>query len=308
MTARTFVLRAGDGADLHSYCWRPDGEPRGVVTIAHGMAEHAGRYARFAERLVEAGFAVYAHDHRGHGGTAPDEASLGHFADRDGWTQVIADLRGLVAYARGAHPAAPAVLLGHSMGAIMAQHVMLFHPGDADLVILSGSSLVTAPQATAGRLLARFLCWRQGPRARSALLARLSFGRFNRGLEGRTPFDWLSRDPQEVDRYVADPRCGFQMTNQAWVDLLGGLVAIGRGDWGQVREALPVCLIAGEDDPVGNRGRGVRALADRIRAGGRARVTVRLFPGGRHEMLNEINRDEVIADLVRWLDRHLGQP
>lgn len=281
------------------------GNVRGIVQIAHGMAEHGERYARFARELVEHGWSVWADDHRGHGRTAKDEASLGHFADEDGWARVIADLRRIAAAARKEHPGVPLVLLGHSMGSFLAQSLVLRHPQEIDALILSGSSAGGGALVGLGKQIAKLERLRSGKRGKSALLTKLSFGQYNSGFEGRTEFDWLSRDPIEVDKYVADPKCGFRVTNQAWIDLLGALEELGHGDWSRLPREMPILVFSGERDPVGDRAKGVRRLLATLRGAGLAKVADKLYPEGRHEMLNEINRDEVFADVIRWLDANV---
>ena len=304
--AASLRLRADDGIEIAVHRWLPDGRAaRGIVQISHGMAEHGGRYARFAARLNRDGWAVYASDHRGHGDTAKDGSSLGHFADEDGWARVVADLRTVAAHARHEHAGVPLVLFAHSMGSYIAQSLVLAHPREVDGLILSGTNAGGGALVRAGKLVAKLERLRQGKRGRSELLARMSFGQFNRGFEGRTAFDWLSRDPREVDAYVADTRCGFPCTNQLWIDLLSALVELGRADWSGVPRELPILVFAGEHDPAGDRGKGVRKLVVAMRAAGLS-VTDRLYLEGRHEMLNETNRDQVENDVATWLAEHIA--
>jgi alpha-beta hydrolase superfamily lysophospholipase len=302
------MLRADDGVEIAVYRWLPEGRTvRGIVQIAHGMAEHGARYARFAARLNRDGWAVYASDHRGHGNTAAHGNSLGYFADEDGWARVVGDLRTVAAHARGEHPRVPLVLFAHSMGSYVAQSLVLAYPRVLDGLILSGTSIGGGALVRAGVLVAKLERLRQGKHGTSALLARMSFGKFNDGFEGRTAFDWLSRDQREVDKYVADPKCGFPCANQLWVDLLGGVAELGRADWSRLPRDLPVLVFAGELDPVGDRGKGVRKLVAAMRAA-HLSVTDRLYPQGRHEMLNETNRDDVENDVATWLAEHFATP
>ncbi|AKF10239.1 alpha/beta hydrolase [Sandaracinus amylolyticus] len=304
-TTETFMLRADDGVEIAVHRWLPAGKPRGIVQIAHGMAEHGKRYARLAQQLNDAGWAVYASDHRGHGLTAKTDAEVGHFCDEDGWNRVIADLRMIAQHARREHPGVPYVLFGHSMGSFLAQTLVLRHPQELDALVLSGSTAGGGPLVAAGKQAAKLERIRVGKRGTSPLLTQLSFGSYNRGFEGRTKYDWLSRDPVEVDLYCADARCGFEVTTQTWIDLLGALEELGRGQWSRLPRELPILVFAGELDPVGERGKGVRRLVDTMRKAGLGRVTDRLYPAGRHEMINETNRDEVMGSLVRWLDEHV---
>lgn len=303
MRAGTFDLSRDDGATLHVYRWAPDAAgARGVVQIAHGLAEHAGRYARVAQVLTDAGFVVYANDHRGHGKSARREEDLGHFADRHGFAALVADLRALNRRIAETEPGAPIVLFGHSMGAMLTEAYLVQHGATLAGAVLSGASGHAGLLAVIGRGMARAERLRLGPRGRSPILQAMSFSGFNRGFEGRTPFDWLSRDAAEVDAYAADPRCGFALTTQAWLDVLDGVrVTEDRAAMRNIPRELPLYVFSGADDPVGHRTRGPRWVLDAYQDAGLARVTHKFYPGGRHEMLNEINRDEVHADLVAWL-------
>lgn len=298
----TFQLRAEDGASIHVYRWLPHGEVRAVVQIAHGMAEHAARYGRLAEALTQAGYAVYADDHRGHGKTAAP-ADLGHYADQNGWSLVLSDLRALSKRAKEEHPGKKLVLFGHSMGSFFAQQLLQKHADELDGLVLSGTN---APGSILERLgigVAKLERARKGPRGTSRLLTFLSFGSFNDAFKPtRTEFDWLSKDHAEVDQYIADPLCGFPCTTQLWVDLLEGLQAIATSGFGGVRKDFPVYLFAGDKDPVSRGGKGVTELHERLVSAGLQRATIRLYPGGRHEMLNETNRDEVMRDVIAFLD------
>lgn len=274
MRADSFRLAAEDGAQLHVYRWLPDGEPRGAVQIAHGLAEHAGRYARLAEALTGAGWAVYADDHRGHGQTA-SPADLGFFAERDGWAKCVADLWALNRRIAADLPGQPIVFLGHSMGSFLGQSFVAAHSDAIAACVFSGSNGPPPAIAGAGRMIARIERLRQGPRGKSALLQKLMFGEFNKRFEpARTGFDWLSRDAAEVDKYVADPLCGFEFANQLAVDLLDALGGLLKPDaLGRIRKDLPIYIFSGSDDPVGAN---LAALAAAYRGAGLARRHARL--------------------------------
>lgn len=295
-------LTAADGHHIAAKLCLPEGTPRGLVQIAHGMAEHCARYARVAEALAAEGWAVVTHDHRGHGASAPSDRDLGHFADEDGWRRVREDLRQVRAAGRERAPEGPVVLLGHSMGSFIALSEQIDAGGSVDRLVLSGSNVGGGALVSAGLVAAKAERLRQGKRGKSKVLAFLSFGSFNKGFEGRTEFDWLSRDEAEVDRYVADPWCGFDCTNQLWIDLLEALLDNGRPErLRRLPSDLPVYLLCGDRDPVSQGGKGVRALEKQLRAAGVGSVTTQIYRDGRHEMFNETNRDRVVADLVGWL-------
>ncbi|MCB1533995.1 MAG: lysophospholipase [Rhodoblastus sp.] len=304
MRADTFRVKADDGAEFHTYRWLPDDAPRAIFQVAHGLAEHAARYARLARVLTAQGFGVYANDHRGHGQTA-GAGDLGLFAERDGWRKCIGDLWTLNRRISAEHSGSPIILLGHSMGSFMAQDFVADHSDAIAALVLSGSNGPPPAIAGIGRMIARIERLRLGARGKSALLQAMMFGEFNKRFKpARTEFDWLSRDPAEVDAYVADPLCGFEFTNQLAVDLLDALGPLLKPErLARIRKDLPVYIFSGSDDPVGAN---LQALADAYRTAGLTRVDMRLYSGARHETLNETNRDEVTSDLVAWTRKALG--
>lgn len=302
--ASTFTFETSDHRSLHVYRWLPEGEPLAVLQIAHGMAEHAGRYAQTAEAFTRAGFAVYAHDHRGHGRSVGEGAILGHMDDVDGFGRAVRDLCDLGRRIARDHEK-PIVLLGHSMGSFMAQRVLADHAEQYAAVALSSTNGRPPPIAQAGRAVARIERARHGPTGSSPLLQKLSFDDFNKRFRpNRTAFDWLSRDEDEVDAYVADPLCGFAVSTQTWISLLDSLPTLATPEaLARIPKHMPVYLFAGTHDAVGDFGRGVMRLVDDYRAAWLTDLTVRLYDGGRHEMLHEINRDEVNDELVAWAKR-----
>lgn len=307
MRSSDFTHRASDAKRLFVYRYLPDeGTPvKAVVHVAHGMAEHAARYARLAEVLTAAGYAVYANDHRGHGKTASTD-ELGFFTTEGGFARVVADLVELVAHEKKEHPGLPLVLFGHSMGSYMVQAFLIEHGGELAGAVLSGSAGKPNLLASAGRLVARAERLRAGPRGTSKLLGDLSFGAFNKQFAPtRTAFDWLSRDAAEVDKYVADPLCGFDVTTTLWVDVLDALGAIAQPErQARIPKALPIYVFAGSEDPVSEKTKSLEQLLGAYRLAGIRDVSHRFYPGARHETLNETNRDEVTRDLVTWLDAH----
>ncbi|NQD93695.1 alpha/beta hydrolase [Pseudomonas sp. CrR25] len=305
MQHEAFWLNSGDAAPLYLNRWFAEQPPKAVVMVAHGMAEHSGRYARLGEALVAAGFELYAHDQRGHGQTA-SRGRIGHYADDNGWNLVVGDLARLNHHIRQQHPQAPIFLLGHSMGSYIGQAYLMQHSCSLQGAILSGSNYQPLWLYRAARLIARFERWRQGPLGYSKLIDYLSFGSFNQAFKpNRTRFDWLSRDPLEVDQYVDDPLCGFLCTNQLWLDLLGGLQQITPPEHlTQIDRQLPLLVIGGARDPV-SQGKRLHHLVDALRQAGLQQVQLNIYPDARHELLNESNRDEVTRHLIDWLDQAL---
>jgi len=293
-----------DGVEVAVYRWDAAAQPRAVVQVAHGMGEYGQRYGRLAEALTAAGYTVYASDHRGHGETATGPDDLGHFRDEAGWEALVDDLFRINQTIAERHPGLPRVLLGHSMGAIVVQDYLALHGDSLAGAVLSAAGGGRRLLAGAASLIARFERMRLGPRVSSDLLQALSFGDFNKRFEPtRTEFDWLSADEAEVDAYIADPQCGVPITVQGWIDVLHGVRRIDDpAQLGKIPETMPLYVMSGSLDPVGNATKGVTWLLERLKRAGAQRVTHRFYEGGRHEMFNEVNRTEVVADLVEWLD------
>lgn len=301
------AIDTNDGERILIDTWAPTTDARGIVQILHGLSEHAARYERFAWDCVEQGFVVVVHDHRGHGATCPAD-ELGHFADEQGWQKVIDDAVRVSAAARQSHAGLPFVLFGHSMGSYIAQAFVIQQPNAVDALVLSGSTAAPRLQLYLGRLAARFEAWRRGKQFPSPTLNQQAFGAFNkRFAPTRTEFDWLSRDEAEVDLYVADPLCGAVPSAQLWYDLLGGLVAIGKkSSLRKVPSTLPVLITGGSEDPVGGR-HGMQKLATLWAATGHVAVTLQVFDDGRHEMLNETNREDFTDFVLKWMSAAIDQ-
>jgi alpha-beta hydrolase superfamily lysophospholipase len=298
-----------DGGSLFVRSFLPETQTRGVVQIVHGMAEHSARYARLAQALTQQGFAVYADDHRGHGQSATSRTELGHFSDRNGWDNAVGDELTVLEEIRARHRSLPVILLGHSMGSYIARTLAIRHGERYQGLILSGTSHDAPLTYKVAGLLAKAERLRLGKREKSPLLRKLSFEAFNAKIQNpRTPADWLSRDPAEVDKYNTDPFCGFECTTQLWVDLFGGLVEIcTASNIARMPKSLPVLIIAGEHDPLNNRLAGIRKLHRAFESAGIKDLTQRIYAGARHELFNETNRDEVTRDVLHWLEEHVSR-
>ncbi len=289
MQEHPFTLTSLDEHVIAGTLYRP-ATPTAVMVIAHGMAEHAGRYADFARWLAERNIAVLTYDHRGHGAGCA-ERQRGFYSADQGWAKVTDDLFRVLRHSRATLPGLPVVLLGHSMGSFIAQSCVQQHPESVDSLILSATNRIARFELQLSGLLIGAIHRVYGATHRSPTIARMTFGKFNRRFRpNRTDGDWLSRDPAQVDAYLADPLCGFECTTGLWRDFIRGLLTIDPGQW---RKDLPVHLFGGTDDPVGEMGAGLTRHFQAIRDAGIERVSLRLFDGGRHEMLNEVNRDEV---------------
>lgn len=280
MEESTIVVTTADGIELQVYRWAPAGEPRGVVQIQHGLGEHALRYKRFAEALTGAGYLVYAPDGRGSGRTAA--GNYGHWGS-DSWPGWVDDVARLVRRVHSDHPGMPLALFGHSMGSFATQQFLVDHSGEVDAVVLSGTTEVSGLV----------------PLLDSPEPADLSA--FNAGFEHRTGFEWLSRDEAEVDKYVADPGCGF--TSEPFRGIPTLLAAADPERLSGIRPDLPILLVSGSADPIAGGGAAVELVAQRYRDAGLTDVTVTIYPDARHEVLNETNRDEVTAQVVAFLGR-----
>ena len=302
----TFSLPAPDGTVLHGRRWLPEGPPRAVVQLAHGMVEHVGRYDHLGRRLAAEGYAVHGADHRGHGRTGEGPGSLAHLADEAGFARAVDDLLLVTRHAQVEHPGVPVVLLGHSMGSFLARAYAARHGELLAALVLSGTGGHPGALGHLGLALAELEARLRGPQVRSRMMETLVLGPNNRPFRpNRTDFDWLSRDTAQVDAYVADELCGGHGTAAFYRDLLTGVLWVGGPDVAaRVPADLPVLVVSGEVDPVGGAP-AVSEVAGLLRAGGVRDVTERVWPDARHEVFNETNRDEVLDDLVTWLDGHL---
>lgn len=308
MLESDFRLPAKDGTPLFVREWLPDGKPRAVIQIVHGMAEHSARYARLARALNQHGFAVYADDHRGHGMTAQRPEDLGHFGDEDSWNLVVGDLLAISEEIKSRHPGVPHIALGHSMGSFMLRSALLQRPRDWTAIVLSGTGHSAPFVQRINRVTPRLERKRLGKRGKSFLIRKFSFEAFNAKFEQRTSADWLSRDNAEVDKYVADPLCGFECSVQLWYDMFGGLRQIfSDAALQQLPRDLPLYVMSGARDPVGGDLSEIKKLHAGLEKAGLSNVTVRAYPEARHELFNETNRDEVTRDLIAWIDQQLAR-
>ncbi|MFN7927650.1 MAG: alpha/beta hydrolase [Blastocatellia bacterium] len=301
----SFTFTASDGASLAAYKWEPAANVKGVIHLIHGLAEHAGRYERVGKSLSAQGYAVYASDLRGHGQTARTQEELGFWMEAEGWDRVARDVIEMLEAEARDYPHRPLILLGHSLGSYLAQRIIYERPHLLRAAVLSAPNGKPSLLAQAGRLIARMERLRLGKRGKSQLINSLTFGKFNEAFAPiATPFDWLSRDAAEVKLYFNDARCGFLSTTQLWVDFLDGMTELAKPAHKQrIRRDFPIYILAGSQDPVCANGKGALVLTEEYRAAGLTNLTCKIYPEGRHEMLNEINRQEVVDDLLAWLAR-----
>ena len=294
------------GRPLTLYLWQTDAPCCGVIQLVHGMAEHIARYDRLARALCAAGYTVAGHSHLGHGEDARED-ELGFFGRKDGWDHLVEDVHAAHEMLLKRFPGQRFAILGHSMGSFVTREYLLRYGGDLTAAVICGTGWFPGPLCSVARAAAA-LCGAFGGWQKPApLVDRLMSKDNNKAFApARTPFDWLSRDTAEVDKYMADLRCGFLFTARGYYDMFTGLKSLSRlhrlaalpGD-------LPVLFISGDADPIGTQGKGVNTVAQQFRDAGVRDVTVRLYPGARHELFNETNRDEITAELIDWLNRHM---
>ena len=294
------------GRTLHAFYCEPDGPVRAVVQLSHGMVEFIDRYKPLAESLAAQGIAVTGNDHLGHGGSIRTKADYGYFAQPDGNRAVLDDLHRMTRLAKQRWPGVPYFLLGHSMGSFYARQYLCEWGGELEGAIILGTGF----QPKALVRLAKGVCRVQaalfGWQHRSKLVERLSFAGYNNGLEGRTTHDWLNRDAAEVDKYLADERCTFTFTVNAYYSMFSGILRLHDPAFvAQMPKDLPLLFLAGDADPVGERGKGVERAVQSLRDAGVQNIEVKFYPGARHELLVETNRREVFADIAGWIEKQL---
>ncbi|MBP8640430.1 MAG: lysophospholipase [Oscillospiraceae bacterium] len=309
MELKNFTFKSEEGTEIYVYNWIPnsDVKVKGVVQIAHGMAETAARYERFAQFMTENGYIIYINDHRGHGKTAGSLDNVGYLADEDGFDWLVKDLHQLSGIIKKEHPELPLFLYGHSMGSYVAQRYLILFGNELKGALLSGSNGKQGLMLTIGTMVAKSEIKKNGRKVKSDKLNQMTFGGFNKAFRpNRTDFDWLSRDNAEVDKYVNDPYCGFVCTTGFFYDLLTGLKEIEKKEnIALVPKTLPILIFSGAMDPCGKNGKGVTKLLNAYRKQGISDVALKLYPEARHELLNETNRDEVMKDFLSWVDSHI---
>ena len=307
---REFYFPSSDGSSrIHAAEWTPEsGEIIGVLQIAHGVAEYGMRYAPFAEFMTEHGFAVVANDHLGHGLSAEKDSDTIYFGPRDGWKHVVDDMYALRCRTKEKYPDVPYFLMGHSMGSFLTRTYLIRYPGTVKGAILMGTGQNPDAMLVGGKALASVLARKVGRENASDVVEKLAFGAYNKAFApNRTGYDWLSVSEENVDAYIADPLCGGMASTGLFLELLDGMAFIKKpANLRHMNMATPVLFISGDRDPVGGMGKGVRAAYDSFRRAGVRDAELKLYPGLRHEILNEDCRAQVYDDLWEWIERHNG--
>lgn len=309
MSRSQFTYTTSDDRKINAYCWEPEEKLpiKGIVQLSHGMSEHIKRYDAFSRFLNQNGFIVYGNDHRGHGNsvTAPDDR--GYFADKNGFEFVVDDMFRLTAIAKNEHPNLPIFIFGHSMGSFLTRRYMVKYGKHINGVVLSGTGGDQGLLGKIGLQLAKIEKRRIGARTPSKLLDKLIFGNFNKFIKNpRTTFDFLTSDEAGVDAYIGDEHCGFIESAGFYADLLYGINLVHKKEQiERIPKALPIFLIAGTEDPVGDFGSGVQEVYKSYISQQLSDVTLRLYEKSRHELLNEWNKNEVYHDVLTWIEKRI---
>ncbi len=310
MTATSFTFQSSDSTEIFAMKWSPENprKPKAAVQIAHGYAEHIGRYDAFAGKLAETGIVVYGNDHRGHGKTNGNIGDAICFADEAGFDKVVADMRALTAIIQTENPGIPLFLFGHSMGSMLTRRYIQLYGDDLAGAVLSGSGVFSNGLLKLGTVVATSEIKRKGRAHPSRLLDKLVFQNFNRGFKpARTDLDWLSRDPVEVDKFLADPLRGKIGSAGYFHDFFSGLLAMNdAANIQSIPKNLPLHFISGTADPVGGRvGKGIVQTCRAYQRAGLQNVSCKLYEGARHELLNELNKEAVAQDVIDWINARL---
>jgi alpha-beta hydrolase superfamily lysophospholipase len=309
MKSFDFFFDGLKGTKIYTQRWSPDdsNSVKGAIQISHGMAEHSGRYKEFAEFMTNNGFVVYANDHRGHGKTAGNINNVGFIDENEGWQLVVDDILQLSNIIKEENPKLPIFLLGHSFGSIVARAFLAKYGNTYKGIILSGTTGSDGLLVSAGKFIASMQGFFKGKNKKSQLLNSMTFKDYNKKFQpAKTEFDWLSRDHERNLDYINDPYCGGVFTNRFFFDMLDMISFINKKSSMQnVPTNIPLLFISGEMDPVGEFGKGVKKVYNKYKNHGVKDIELKLYKDGRHESLNEINRQEVFNDILNWLNKHI---
>lgn len=302
------TLNSKTGAELHTYSAVPQ-NPKAIVQINHGMAEHAGRYSRFAKALFDEDFGVYAHDHRGHGQTTAPDAAQGLFAAKDGWAKVLSDVGEINSHIRATYTNTPIICFGHSMGSVIAFNFALQNPEKIDGLALWNAGVDTGLLSIVYGAILKTERFFKGSDVPSSVAKKLTFDAWNKAFApNRTEYDWLSHDNDEVDKYINDPMCGFDVTIGLWLDVLNGInFAANNTNMRNLNKNLPIHLLAGDKDPCTENGKSISNINSRMNTTGLSNVTFEVLKDTRHESLNELNRDETTSQFIAWLNAQFAE-
>lgn len=308
MKCTNFTFKGEEGLDIYTYKWEDENikKPKAVIQIAHGMAETAQRYETFAKVLTKNGYIVYINDHRGHGKTAKIIENVGHLAEKEGFRCLVEDMYTLTNIIKKENEDLPIYLFGHSMGSFASQRYIMDYSNNLSGLILCGSNGKQGIILNLAHLIINREIKKYGRRSKSNKINNLIFGGKIIRRNEKTKFDWLSRDKEQVEKYINDPFCGVVCSCGFFYDLVQGLKEIeDKENLKKVPLDIPIYIISGDKDPIGKNGKGVLRLRDRYIKLGVKDVTCKLYKDGRHELLNEINREEVFEDIICWLNNKI---
>lgn len=308
MIKKEFYFDSRDGENkIHAVRWMPDSQSTVacVVQVVHGMAEYAERYEEFAGYMTDRGIVVTGEDHLGHGKSVGEKGKYGYFCEQDPATVLVRDVHRLKKMTQELYPEVPYVILGHSMGSFITRNYMFRYGSGIAAAVLMGTGMQPVAALKCSAAAARIQKVFCGSDHVSRLIDKLAFGGYNKRIEdARTSFDWLSRDPERVERYIADPMCGFVFTVNGFSALFELIARLHRREnLEQIPKSLPVYMVSGTGDPVGGYGKGVQKAYDSLKEAGLENVELKLYEGGRHELMNETNRAEIMQDIYEWLKR-----
>lgn len=306
MLSKNFTFITKDSLKMNMYKWEPKDKNsvKGIINIAHGMAESAIRYKRFARILVDNGFIVYASDHRGHGLTCSNIEDLGYICDNDGFHTMVEDLKEINNFIKEEKPNLPIIIMGHSMGSFLTQRYIEEYGDTVNGAIISGTNGNPSLMLNFGIFISSIEMRIRGRKAKSKLLDGMIFGTYNKRIhKNKTRVDWLTRDEEEVEKFINDPYCGTVFTTSFFYDLMKGLkITHKEENLNKIPKSLPILIFSGDADPVGRYGKGVDNLINLYKSLGIKNLHYKIYKDGRHEMLNEINKDEVFEDIINWLN------
>ena len=303
-TFKDFYFNSSTGKNkIHARMCVPDTEPRAVVQIIHGIAEYIDRYDKFMSFLADNGIIAVGTDHLGHGKSIESEEQTGFFAYDNGWDYVVRDEEVLRLAMHENYPELPIIVFGHSMGSFITRTLLIRYPDAFNAAIISGTGNQSAVLVNGGLFMGNLVTGLKGAHHYSKFLNNLAFGSYNKIYENpKTEYDWLSRDEANVQKYIDDPLCGFIPSCSLFRDMMTGVKFItNKKNLTAMNKDMPVYFMSGDMDPVGECGKGVQKAYNNFLEAGMKDVSIKLYPGGRHEMLNEINKDEVYADILAWL-------
>jgi alpha-beta hydrolase superfamily lysophospholipase len=303
----SFKISSKDNVEIQAYGWLPENNPVAVIQIAHGMQEYAQRYDHFARWMNSKNIAVYASDHIGHGSSIGSMDEISHFPRKDDWQRSVDILHRLTEKIRLDHPGIPLVVLGHSMGSVLVQTYMVRYGKAAEGYILSGVIRQPMLMANLGTIIVKTLVVFYGLNDRSKFVISMGYGQYNKHFKPcRTKCDWLCRDNSIVDGYISSPLCGVPLTNSFYLNFFHGFSFIAcRRNLKKIPEGKPVLIIAGKSDPAGFFGKAPVKIGNLLSRFAKAKVELKLYPEARHEILNEINKEEVYRDVLAWIGKAL---